>query len=746
MLLHRAERRAYHLARERARREPHEMTCMIIDGMDQSKTDIPHLIVKDKDSASLARLPVHFTALLVERDIFEEVYIHFLPVGHTHEDVDQMFSCVARHLNHTNVYTLEDLEIETAKSFTPHIDVRAVTAIPNVKSVLDKHLYGHFANHSKPHWFRFRKVQQRCYMHYKKWESSQWKPEECEELPHGLLCLKTYHNLWSGLEPNLDKLDLPKLVKELPKNYCHRLPPSAEEWWVNFMANVSSTYDQLPLTQPWNLSALLKTFGQDRVTPTESSAFDAIISNVDASCPEIFIGDQGRPHKRVALMDSYASVESGVLVAVHCEEKEGGLSLNLPLSSGNVVFVFRKSSDDQFFNIILCSHLYKNNISNISESALRGMGNATMYCVHNTFVPEVIFNASIKVLKTFFQNQGFMCQKVDSKEKCRPCAPGLFANGYGMCRECPRGGFFQDEIGSKKCKKCSNGNFVKEGGGFSALDCTTCPDGTDHSTHAGFRACFCKTNYTRIDRFGLCTLCLPEGLNCSNDFKSLSRGYYWNWSFTGMNVSLYSSFVTNLLTLDDSYDPSTTRYSLKIPRVFKCPRPGNCPNSDSHTPTGINVLQTLPEEKVIKESANEMTPLLSGHQATCRTIPTCLKFLTENYKEFWFWEILELGRKVGQTMLITLLGWEDALTKLFTIGTSVLFLSLHVKFSPMKSPFEQYLQQFSLIAIFLNILVAAVPVAVQYQATLSTLLILLDVGIVLAVAGIIYNIIPIILY
>ncbi|PIK47387.1 hypothetical protein BSL78_15748 [Apostichopus japonicus] len=51
-------------------------------------------------------------------------------------------------------------------------------------------------------------------------------------------------------------------------------------------------------------------------------------------------------------------------------------------------------------------------------------------------------------------------------------------------------------------------------------------------------------------------------------------------------------------------------------------------------------------------------------------------------------------------MLITLLGWEDALTKLFTIGTSVLFLSLHVKFSPMKSPFEQHLQLFSLIAIF----------------------------------------------
>ncbi|PIK47391.1 hypothetical protein BSL78_15752, partial [Apostichopus japonicus] len=305
-------------------------------------------------------------------------------------------------------------------------------------------------------------------------------------------------------------------------------------------------------------------------------------------------------------------------------------------------------------------HLYKNNISNISESALRGMGNATMFCVHHTFVPEVTLKA--KVLKKFFQTQGFMCQKFGSKEKCRPCAPGLFADGNGMCRECARGGFYQDEIGSKNCKNCSNGNFVKDGGGFSALDCTTCPDGTDHSRHAGFRACFCKMN-------------IPASID----------------------LDYYCRKLTEKKIIKESNNDDCCSNSL---------------------------------------SANEITPLFSGHQATCRTIPSCLKFLTENYKEqFWFWEILELGRKVGQTMLITLLGWEDALTKLFTIGTSVLFLSLHVKYSPMKSPFEQHLQLFSLIAIFLNILVAAVPVAVQYQATLSTLLILLDVGIVLAVAG-----------
>lgn len=83
-----------------------------------------------------------------------------------------------------------DLETETSKSFTPHINMNRVTAIQDAKSEINKHIYGTFGNHSKPHWFRFRKTNQRCYMHYKKWESDLWKPEESEEYPNGLLCLK----------------------------------------------------------------------------------------------------------------------------------------------------------------------------------------------------------------------------------------------------------------------------------------------------------------------------------------------------------------------------------------------------------------------------------------------------------------------------------------------------------------------------------------------------------------------------
>ena len=39
--------------------------------------------------------------------IYLQVTMHFLPVGHTHEDADQMFSCIAAALRRSNIYTLQ---------------------------------------------------------------------------------------------------------------------------------------------------------------------------------------------------------------------------------------------------------------------------------------------------------------------------------------------------------------------------------------------------------------------------------------------------------------------------------------------------------------------------------------------------------------------------------------------------------------------------------------------------------------
>ncbi|KAJ8026192.1 hypothetical protein HOLleu_33970 [Holothuria leucospilota] len=82
-----------------------------------------------------------------------------------------------------------------------------------------------------------------------------------------------------------------------------------------------------------------------------------------------------------------------------------------------------------------------------------------------------------------------------------------------------------------------------------------------------------------------------------------------------------------------------------------------------------------------------------GDSSTQRSYCIWMEFLCENYKpQYWYWEIVELIRKVTQTLLITVLGWENAITVLLTIGMSVVYLMLHARHRPMKSTTEQLLQ------------------------------------------------------
>ena len=59
------ERSRYYDNRQRARQEPHKYLSIIIDGMDQSKTDLPHLARKNKAACNLWVLRTHITGALV---------------------------------------------------------------------------------------------------------------------------------------------------------------------------------------------------------------------------------------------------------------------------------------------------------------------------------------------------------------------------------------------------------------------------------------------------------------------------------------------------------------------------------------------------------------------------------------------------------------------------------------------------------------------------------------------------------
>ncbi len=61
--------------------------------------------VKDNKNRHL----LGFLSLLTARDVFEEVKLGFLVVGHTHEDIDGCFGYLSKKLKEENNYILTNL-------------------------------------------------------------------------------------------------------------------------------------------------------------------------------------------------------------------------------------------------------------------------------------------------------------------------------------------------------------------------------------------------------------------------------------------------------------------------------------------------------------------------------------------------------------------------------------------------------------------------------------------------------------
>ncbi|XP_071852342.1 uncharacterized protein [Apostichopus japonicus] len=659
-------------------------------------------------------------------------------------------------------------------------------------------------------------------------------------------------------------------------------------------------------------------------------------------------------------------------------------------------------------------HLYGNTISNLDlEFVSNHSGHLTLYVACDKiqsiefptfegFQTKIITDSTVV---NSLMASGFECDSRDMKSHiCSPCKQGFYGKTTGGCQPCPPGGYYQDDIAKVsnspnkvECKKCNAGTYVPLGEGVSSDDCIVCPEGTNKTIHAGFRACFCMDGYARTDRFNVCQICENDVLDCyGKDYKTLRKGYFWNWEYPGANLTEYKSFVANLMTESANFDPSTTKYSGDLPNVHSCPRSESCINNNTDIEgtceTGyegimcskcisnyyivlgqclecpelvysilevigilllvicvyvllvwqykkqkskvlhstkralidmfisrfkivlgfyqvvgefftslhelnwagnlyvigefvayieLNILRIFIRPncfvKDLKINAKlefiiAMTFLLlimvvpfviyqvkkcyyrislpgtksklltymlailfltyppictiifqlyprackrfcwdenrkycvevlrSDFAIECKSLqtyqilafvatvlyviafPFCLLFflwkkrselsyhertlsspvsrgdditnpvtntddithsstpiwvtiLCENYKDkYWFWEILELIRKVTQTVLITLLGWENRVTVLLTIGISVLFLILHARYLPMKSSFEQKLQMFALTAILINVLIAAIDHD-ESEDGLTVFLILLNLIVIAIVFG-----------
>ena len=70
-----------------------------------------------------------FLAHLVQRGWFREIRVNFLIVGHTHDRVDQFFSCISRHLQTVDVWTVKQLHDAVKASYGQHAQQSAAELV-----------------------------------------------------------------------------------------------------------------------------------------------------------------------------------------------------------------------------------------------------------------------------------------------------------------------------------------------------------------------------------------------------------------------------------------------------------------------------------------------------------------------------------------------------------------------------------------------------------------------------------------
>ena len=151
-----------------------------------------------------------------------QIKLCFPLVGHTHEDIDQMFSCFTRRLAKQDAHTLVDLSNVMESSYTPRISVKPL------KDWMDE-VCNDMSGHVFQHQFKIvRNKEGKAEVFYKKWSSSE------KRLPEGKSGINVIDGIPTGhpeiLPPRIDN----RIEENLPK-FRLKFNEANEKWWSDFI-------------------------------------------------------------------------------------------------------------------------------------------------------------------------------------------------------------------------------------------------------------------------------------------------------------------------------------------------------------------------------------------------------------------------------------------------------------------------------------------------------------------------------
>ncbi|XP_063439429.1 uncharacterized protein LOC134720824 isoform X3 [Mytilus trossulus] len=345
------ERRKYYKHIQKAKEQPEKYLSVIIDSMDQSKTQLPHFLYKSKFTGNMWKLRVHligvllhgistygffdlfeyphsanltistlinilagledippvlylqmdncyrenknrfvfgFLSLLVELGVFKKVKVSFLMVGHTHEDVDQVFSRFSSWLARQAVLTLPKLMRAFESCTTPNPVSVQTSKVWDTAGWISQYL-NKMCNHSYPHIFKIIKKDEKTRLFYKKWSTDKTWQEPEEQL---LLSVPT--DSPKIIIPDYNKIDLAKLKNDITGSFSYFKREEDKKWWTDFFTDLSSN-NESPEEAVWPLSDLIEKAKERDMKETSDTRqlSDSELSDVsdeDEPIPQLVVG------------------------------------------------------------------------------------------------------------------------------------------------------------------------------------------------------------------------------------------------------------------------------------------------------------------------------------------------------------------------------------------------------------------------------------------------------------------------
>ncbi|KAL5019434.1 hypothetical protein ScPMuIL_003483 [Solemya velum] len=344
------EREAYYVRRSQAEMRPNEVLSIILDGMDQAKTNLPHYAYGNNPVGSgPLKLKTHITgcivhgrgkyfwldfnefphdtnltlscflkivqrearekrlpptlyvqldntcrenknkyflgmmAYLVKKKFVREIWVSFLLVGHTHEDIDQCFSRISVKLKPTNTINIEELHSIVEGSQLPKPSSLNIGTVWNVSGWLEGSLNA-VHNVTFPKLYRiFLDETGHVTIQYKKLShDEEWHPKP-DERPLEIFKIENgQQQLPDGqpttVVPHWDKTDIQDLRRSIEKDFKNaQFSQDHVESWRAFLQNPFSHRDE-----SWPLFSLLEHSTTASVSTTLSEKEQQLVESYKA--------------------------------------------------------------------------------------------------------------------------------------------------------------------------------------------------------------------------------------------------------------------------------------------------------------------------------------------------------------------------------------------------------------------------------------------------------------------------------